>query len=208
MLIVPWLVVVSFSTAFESIVAGFVVLKMDEEITYLSILFVLDIFICCINLYCILCVLSQYQLYKEEQRSGNRSNVLLEETYKFQASQLRVIADSIISGPLPLPRTAEETKPRYLTPDYCPNKRDLAKKRPSDDVDSVSVSEEKTEIQFNVESDNNSTHAPLTNSHSPSICESMTRDKVKRVTFGGYVEQSTIQSPILLKVPKLKKVKI
>ncbi|XP_076337371.1 uncharacterized protein LOC143239772 isoform X2 [Tachypleus tridentatus] len=60
--LLPWIVVISITTLLHLILALYFITESSMNI-FLGILFATDLAICAINVYCLLCVVSQYQEY-------------------------------------------------------------------------------------------------------------------------------------------------
>ncbi|KAF8785687.1 hypothetical protein HNY73_011200 [Argiope bruennichi] len=62
-LLLPWTVAVAMTTLIDVMVSFYLIRDAIDE-PFLAVLFVTDVLICAINVYALLCVLSQYQDYK------------------------------------------------------------------------------------------------------------------------------------------------
>lgn len=60
-LFLPWLVSISLTTLLDVILSFYLIMEAVFD-PFIAVLFVTDIFICALNVYCLLCVLSQYQM--------------------------------------------------------------------------------------------------------------------------------------------------
>ncbi|KAG8188292.1 hypothetical protein JTE90_016526 [Oedothorax gibbosus] len=69
-LLLPWTVSVSMTTLIDVMVSFYLIRDAIDE-PFLAVLFVTDVLICAINVYALLCVLSQYQEYKIGQAGEN-----------------------------------------------------------------------------------------------------------------------------------------
>ncbi|XP_022256760.1 uncharacterized protein LOC111089139 [Limulus polyphemus] len=70
-LLLPFIVIVSFTTLLHMVLALYFITESPVS-TVLGILFVTDLAICVINVYCVLCAISQYQEYLEGRGGGRQ----------------------------------------------------------------------------------------------------------------------------------------
>ncbi|CAL1273660.1 unnamed protein product [Larinioides sclopetarius] len=78
-LLIPWIVSVSMTTILDVILSLYLVTDSDELDPFFAILVVTDFFICALNVYCILCVASQYQEFangRNEPRQFRADDVM------------------------------------------------------------------------------------------------------------------------------------
>ncbi|XP_076365889.1 uncharacterized protein LOC143254626 [Tachypleus tridentatus] len=70
-LLIPFIITISFTTLLHMVLALYFVTESPVNIV-LGILFVIDLAICVINVYCVLCAISQYQEYLEGRGGGTQ----------------------------------------------------------------------------------------------------------------------------------------
>lgn len=86
LMLLPWIVSISMTTVLD-LVLSFYLISESQIDPLLMFLFALDFLICCLNVYCLLCVVSQYQEYLAGRgRGGLAANIQPIPIVKFQQS--------------------------------------------------------------------------------------------------------------------------
>ncbi|XP_023221931.1 uncharacterized protein LOC111623549 [Centruroides sculpturatus] len=86
LMLLPWIVSISMTTVLD-LVLSFYLISESQIDPLLMFLFALDFLICCLNIYCLLCVVSQYQEYLAGRgRGGLAANIQPIPIVRFQHS--------------------------------------------------------------------------------------------------------------------------
>ncbi|KAL1432732.1 hypothetical protein MTO96_012944 [Rhipicephalus appendiculatus] len=92
LLLLPWLTIVPITTMLDVALSLYFIRDLKVN-AFVIVMYIVDYTLCSINVYCILCVLSQYQMYLIERRTlgqGSRPSARLQMTPATQHGKTRL----------------------------------------------------------------------------------------------------------------------
>ncbi|CAN7938393.1 unnamed protein product, partial [Ixodes hexagonus] len=73
LLLIPWLIIVSMTTLLDIVLSLYLITDLPVN-PFVIAMYIIDYILCAVNVYCILCVLSQYQAYVVGRRVLGQTN--------------------------------------------------------------------------------------------------------------------------------------
>lgn len=130
-MLIPWIGFVSVTTILEFIILFYMIGDTIVDAVRASFLAV-DLVVCALSVYSILCVVSQYQQYKQNQRGSQRGSGAVDTTVKYYPSSSDLVNGSTQSSVVPhhqQPKVVIEVSP--TTTHSCPTNHLLGSATPS-----------------------------------------------------------------------------
>lgn len=99
LLLIPWLIIVSMTTLLDVVLSLYLVTDLPVN-PFVITMYVIDYILCAVNVYCILCVLSQYREYTVGRRAlGQTSRPSLSVVSRYSCAQGRSSFSRVASWP-------------------------------------------------------------------------------------------------------------